>query len=56
MNQEEIYEYFLKKYLNGDNCFIGIGMSKELITEVSLYNFIIKSIFEIKEKQGELKC
>jgi len=56
MNQEEIYEYFLKKYLNGDSFFISVGMRKELITEVDLYNFIIKSIFEIKEKQGELKC
>ena len=55
MNQEEMFEYFLKKYLNGDDYFIENGMSERFIGRVNLYNFIIKSIFEIKEKQGELK-
>lgn len=55
MSQEEIFKYFLEKYLNGDDYFIENGMSERFIGRVDLYNFIIKSIFEIKEKQGELK-
>lgn len=55
MSQEEIFKYFLEKYLKGDDYFITNGMSKGFINQINLYNFIIKSIFEIKEKQGELK-